>query len=110
MTYANEVKRDLLGVPEDVLDEFGAVSPEVARQMADGARERLHTDVGVGITGVAGPGGGTADKPVGLVYVCASSAGTSLGRRLMLSGSRAGIRARTVVVALHLVRELLEEC
>ena len=110
VTYADVAKRELLGVPHSVLDEVGAVSAEVARLMADGARARLGTDVGVGITGVAGPGGGTAEKPVGLVHVCVSCAGTSRSRRLMLPGSRAGIRARTVVVALHLVRELLEEC
>ncbi len=108
VTYANEAKRDLLGVPQELLDTVGAVSEEVARAMADGARARLGTDVGVGITGVAGPGGGTPDKPVGLVHLCATSSdGGVVGREVRLGGDRAGVRARSVVVALHLVRELL---
>ncbi|GAB3664728.1 competence/damage-inducible protein A [Nocardioides korecus] len=108
VTYANEAKRDLLGVPQELLDTVGAVSAEVARAMADGARERLGTDVGVGITGVAGPGGGTAEKPVGLVHLCATSGdGRVVAREVRLGGDRAGVRARSVVVALHLVRELL---
>ncbi|MCW2867052.1 MAG: Competence/damage-inducible CinA-like protein [Marmoricola sp.] len=108
VTYANEAKRDLLGVPQELLDTVGAVSAEVARAMADGARDRLGTDVGVGITGVAGPGGGTAEKPVGLVHLCATSGdGGVVAREVRLGGDRAGVRARSVVVALHLVRELL---
>ncbi|SDS01310.1 competence/damage-inducible protein cinA [Nocardioides scoriae] len=107
VTYANEAKRDLLGVPQDLLDTVGAVSPEVARDMADGARRVVGTDVGVGITGVAGPGGGTPDKPVGLVHLCVTSADHVVAREFRLGGDRAGIRQRSVVVALHLVRELL---
>lgn len=107
VTYANEAKRDLLGVPQELLDSVGAVSAEVARAMADGARARLGTDIGVGITGVAGPGGGTPDKPVGLVHLCVTSADAVLARRVVLGGDRAAVRHRSVVVALHLVRELL---
>lgn len=72
ITYANEAKTRLLGVPEDMLARYGAVSPQVARSMAVGARERYGADYGLGITGVAGPGGGTEEKPVGLVYVALS--------------------------------------
>lgn len=72
ITYANEAKTRLLGVPEELLARHGAVSPEVARSMAAGVRERYGADYGLGITGVAGPGGGTESKPVGLVYVALS--------------------------------------
>ena len=107
VTYSNEAKRDLLGVPQELLDTHGAVSAEVAAAMADGARSRLGATVGVGITGIAGPGGGTTDKPVGLVHLCVSREGHSLARRVVLPGSRAAVRARSVVVALHLLRELM---
>ncbi len=107
VTYANEAKRDLVGVDQALLDSVGAVSAEVAVAMAEGARRRLGTTIGVGITGIAGPGGGTPDKPVGLVHLCASTAERTVGRRVVLPGSRAAVRARSVVVALHLLRELL---
>ena len=108
VTYANEAKRDLLGVPQQLLDDVGAVSAEVAEVMADGARARLGATIGVGITGIAGPGGATDGKPVGLVHLCVSSADRSIERRVVLPGSRDAIRARAVVVALHLLRVLLE--
>lgn len=108
VTYADEAKRDLLGVPPELLNEVGAVSAEVALAMAEGARRVLGTTVGVGITGIAGPGGGTPEKPVGLVHLCVAREDRTLSRRVVLPGSRAGIRARSVVIALHLLRELLE--
>ncbi|HZY76288.1 MAG TPA: competence/damage-inducible protein A [Jatrophihabitantaceae bacterium] len=107
VTYANEAKTELAGVPADLIARVGAVSAEVAAAMADGARARLRTDVGVGITGIAGPGGGSADKPVGLVHLCASTASASLARRVVIPGSRADVRRRTTEIALHLIRELL---
>lgn len=107
VTYANEIKERLLDVPAETLATVGAVSTEVAAAMATGARRRFGTDVGVGITGVAGPGGGSADKPVGLVHLCAAGPDGSVARRVVLPGSRADIRRRATTVALHLVRELL---
>lgn len=109
VTYANAAKTSLVGVPADLLERVGAVSREVAEAMAVGARERLGTTWGVSVTGVAGPGGGTAEKPVGLVHVCASSAGRTEHRKLRLGGDRAAIRARTVVECLHLLREVLDD-
>lgn len=108
VTYADEAKRDLLGVPQELLDEFGAVSAEVAQAMAEGARRVLGTTMGVGITGIAGPAGGTPEKPVGLVHLCVSRQDRALSRRVVLPGSRTSIRTRSVGIALHLVRELLE--
>jgi len=107
VAYANAVKEAELGVPADVLERHGAVSAETAAAMARGARERLGADVAVSVTGVAGPDGGTAEKPVGLVYVHAEGPHGGLGRELSFPGDRASIRARSVVVALHLVRTLL---
>jgi nicotinamide-nucleotide amidase len=110
VSYANDVKAAELGVPEEVLREHGAVSPETAAAMADGVRERLHADVGVAVTGIAGPGGGTADKPVGLVY--AHAVGPDGARRaaeLNFPGDRETIRSRATVATLHLVRKLVTE-
>jgi nicotinamide-nucleotide amidase len=107
VAYANEVKERELGVPAALLLEHGAVSAEVAEAMARGARERLGCDIAVSVTGVAGPDGGTEEKPVGLVYCHASGPDGELGREFNFPGDRAAIRARSVVIALHLVRTLL---
>jgi competence/damage-inducible protein CinA-like protein len=107
VAYADEVKRGELGVPEELLAEHGAVSAEVAAAMAEGACERLGADVAVAVTGVAGPGGGTPEKPVGLVYVHAAGPDGSLSRVLDLPGERGQIRLRATVTALHLLRALL---
>lgn len=109
VVYSNEAKHDLAGVPTEMIERHGAVSEEVATALADAARHRLGADVGVGITGVAGPGGGTADKPVGLVHLCVSGPGGRLSRAPVLPGDRSQVRARSVTVALHLVRELLQD-
>jgi nicotinamide-nucleotide amidase len=107
VAYANEVKERQLGVPRRVLASHGAVSPEAAEAMARGARERLGADVAVAVTGIAGPGGGTAEKPVGLVYLHAAGPDGGLGREFTVPGDRDSIRARSTVAALHLVRHLL---
>ncbi len=107
VAYANTAKQELLGVPAQLIDTVGAVSAEVADAMATGARARLGADIGVGITGVAGPGGGTESKPVGLVHLCVAGAGTTLARRVTLPGPRGDVRRRSVAIAMHLIRELL---
>jgi nicotinamide-nucleotide amidase len=109
VAYSNEAKSELLGVDPQLIEQKGAVSPEVAEGMADGAIERFGADVGCGVTGIAGPDGGTEDKPVGYVCFCAkTAAGEKLARDPVLPGSRTDVRERSVVVALHLVRYLLE--
>ncbi len=100
-------KESQLGVPAELLAAHGAVSAEVAAAMAHGARERLGADVAVAVTGVAGPGGGTAEKPVGLVFVHASGPLGERELRLDFPGDRETIRGRATVAALHLVRRLL---
>lgn len=108
VVYSNQAKHDLAGVPSELIERVGAVSAEVAEALAAGARERLGTDVGVGITGVAGPGGGTDEKPVGTVHFCVSTASASVARRVQVPGDRGAVRQRSTTIALHLVRELLE--
>ena len=107
VSYADEVKERELSVPAEVLARYGAVSAETARAMAGGARERLAVDVAVSVTGVAGPGGGTAEKPVGLVYLHAVSSDGELATGFNLPADRDTIRRRATVSALHLVRRLL---
>ncbi len=107
VAYADELKRSELGVPEDLLAEHGAVSGEVAAAMAEGARARLGADVAVAVTGVAGPGGGTPETPVGRVHLHAAGPEASLARMLDLPGERDQVRVRATVTALHLLRALL---
>jgi nicotinamide-nucleotide amidase len=109
VAYADDVKQAELGVPADLLRRHGAVSAEVAAAMAAGARERLRADVAVSVTGVAGPGGGTPEKPVGLVYLHAEGPEGSRARELGLPGDRDAVRGRSTVAALHLLRTLLAQ-
>lgn len=109
VAYANEVKVSQLGVPEPLLAAHGAVSAEGAAAMADGVRELLRVDVGVAVTGVAGPGGGTEAKPVGLVHFHVSTPDGGRGSELSLPGDRETIRARATVAALHLTRRVLTQ-
>jgi nicotinamide-nucleotide amidase len=109
VAYADDVKAEQLGVPEDVLAAHGAVSAETAAAMAHGARARLGVDVAVAVTGVAGPGGGTVEKPVGLVYLHAVGPGGEVDRRIDFPGDRATIRTRATVAGLHLVRRVVTE-
>ena len=109
VAYANRVKELELAVQPEILDTHGAVSAEAARAMAQGARARLGADVAVAVTGIAGPDGGTAEKPVGLVFLHAVGPGGEEERRLDLPGDRDMIRGRATAAALHLVRSLLEK-
>ena len=107
VTYTNEAKAELLGVSEADLAAHGAVSAPVAEQMAHGARHRAGVDLGVAITGVAGPEGGSVEKPVGMVFVALSSNEGETVRRFQFAGTRATIRERSVQVALDLMRRAL---
>jgi nicotinamide-nucleotide amidase len=107
IAYHNDIKRDALGVRQADLDAFGAVSEPVALQMAAGVRERMGADIGISVTGVAGPGGGTAEKPVGLVWI-AAHVSDGKARRLHAGGDRAEIRQRAVQAALEMLRRTLQ--
>jgi nicotinamide-nucleotide amidase len=108
VVYANDAKVAQAGVPPDLIERHGAVSAEVAGALAEGARAKLDVDVGVGVTGLAGPGGGTEEKPVGLVWLSVVTAsGEPLTRSVNLPGSRADIRDRATTVAMHLIRRAL---
>jgi nicotinamide-nucleotide amidase len=109
VAYADDVKRSRLSVPEEVLAAHGAVSAETAAAMARGAIEAVGADAAVAVTGIAGPGGGTAEKPVGLVYVHAAVPGGERALELMIPGDRAAIRARAAATALHVLRRLLSQ-
>jgi nicotinamide-nucleotide amidase len=109
VAYADAVKEGELGVPRETLERHGAVSPETVAAMASGVRARLGADVAVSVTGIAGPDGGTEDKPVGLVYVHAESPEASRGIEFSFPGDRHSVRTRSAVVALHLVRRLLSQ-
>ncbi len=108
VSYSNEAKSDLLGVDPELIATYGAVSPQVADAMADGALERFDADTAISITGVAGPGGGSDAKPVGYVCWCLkTSDGRAIARDIRLPGDRSEVRDRSTTVALHLLRRLL---
>jgi nicotinamide-nucleotide amidase len=107
VAYDDDVKSKQLGVPGALLAEHGAVSAEVAAAMAAGVRERLAVDVGIAVTGIAGPGGGTEEKPVGLVHYHVSAPDAEHGRQFSFPGDRDAIRSRATVAALHLARDVL---
>jgi PncC family amidohydrolase len=107
VTYANDVKRDQLGVGAELLAAHGAVSAQVARAMAEGARTRLGTDLAVAITGIAGPGGGSDEKPVGLTYVAVADSTGGDVRRHLWAGDRSENKRDSAVAALELLLDRL---
>lgn len=108
VAYANEVKEELAGVPAELIEAHGAVSQEVAVALAEGARRVVGADIGIGVTGVAGPGGGTDEKPVGLVWLAlVGPEGRRIVRRADQRGTRADVRERATTSVLHLLRRLL---
>jgi PncC family amidohydrolase len=108
VSYADAVKRALLGVEPEVLAREGAVSEAVARQMAAGVRRLLHADLGIGITGIAGPTGGTPGKPVGLVYIALAAEGTGRCERHLWPYDRLGNKEASARRALRMLQEYLE--
>jgi nicotinamide-nucleotide amidase len=107
VTYANAAKRDLIGVQPETLAMHGAVSEQCAREMAAGARATARASVGVAVTGIAGPGGGSADKPVGTVWIGAALPGSTHAQKFVFAGDRSEIRERSAQAALDLLRRLL---
>jgi PncC family amidohydrolase len=109
VAYANEAKEEMLGVGRETLLAHGAVSEEVALEMARGARQRLGATLGVSTTGIAGPTGGTPDKPVGLVYVALSAPGMELCQRHLWQGDRLASKAQSAEAALKLLQSYLRD-
>lgn len=108
ITYANEAKEKILGVSHEILEEYGAVSYQTACEMAEGARKASGSDIAVSVTGIAGPGGGTKEKPVGLVYIAIADKNGSEYRKLNLSGNRDEVRAKTCDEVFRLVKDKLK--
>jgi nicotinamide-nucleotide amidase len=106
VAYSNEAKVALADVPAELIDRHGAVSPQVARALAEGARARFGAELGVGITGIAGPGGGTPEKPVGTVCLCVGG-DRPIEQTVHLPGGRTDVRERTTTIVMHLLRRLL---
>jgi len=109
VAYSNELKQSFLGVPPEVLEKHSAVSRETALAMAGGIRNRASSDIGLSVTGIAGPDGGAPDKPLGLVYIGLSAASGDLCGRYVFPGNRAGVRRGTVNAALNTVRRFLSK-
>jgi nicotinamide-nucleotide amidase len=108
VAYSNDAKVAQAGVPAELIERYGAVSEEVAQALAEGARDRLHADIGIGVTGIAGPEGGSEEKPVGLVWLTvAGPAGATRTRSVNLPGGRADVRDRATTVAMHMLRRAL---
>jgi nicotinamide-nucleotide amidase len=108
VSYSNEAKKDLLGVPKKLIEQHGAVSEEVANAMAAGIRKRANATFGIGITGIAGPGGGSEEKPVGLVYIALADDAQSTARKFVFPGDRQFIRTLSVNAALDLIRRRIK--
>jgi PncC family amidohydrolase len=107
VAYSNEAKVAFLGVTPEALASHGAVSEPVARQMAEGARAHFKADFGIGVTGIAGPSGGTAEKPVGLVYIAVAGVGGTRVTRNVFPGDRVSVKAQTAGKALEMLLECL---
>jgi PncC family amidohydrolase len=101
IAYSNEIKNKIVGVRASTLKKFGAVSKETAREMAKGVRKITNSDIGIAITGIAGPGGGTKDKPVGLVYIAIAGEESTKIEKCLFSGNRENIRIKACCHALN---------
>lgn len=110
VTYANDAKSRMIGVAARMIRDYGAVSAQVARAMADGARNTARTDIAIAVTGIAGPDGGTAKKPVGLIYIaCSTADGTQVQEHRFGALTRDDIRNKTVTAALALAVEVVTQ-
>ncbi|PNX53554.1 MAG: competence protein ComA [Thermoplasmata archaeon M9B2D] len=109
ITYSNRAKNEMLGIPEELLKKHGAVSKEVAAAMAQAIRQNARVDCGLATTGIAGPTGGTKDKPIGLVYIALSTKDTLIVKQFLFSGDRISNKENTCTKALELILELLSK-
>ncbi len=108
VTYSNEAKSEMLAVPASLIEDYGAVSEAVATAMASGALRHSRADFSVSVTGVAGPGGGSDDKPVGTVWIALASAEKMIAKRYQFDGDRQAVRVATMQTAIELLLDLVE--
>ena len=107
VSYSNTAKIELLGVPDELLEKFGAVSEQVAKTMAEGVRKKSNVDIGIATTGIAGPTGGTKEKPVGLVYISISSTNNTIVKKFKFEGSRLENKESTCNAAINLLLDFI---
>ena len=110
VTYSNQSKIEMIDVPDSVIEEYGAVSEAVASAMASGALRNSAADVSIAVTGVAGPAGGSADKPVGTVWIAVASENLLIAKKHLFGGDREAIRIATMLTAIEMMLQLLETC
>ena len=109
ISYSNDSKKELLSVSEDVITKYGAVSEQVAKEMAEGVRKRSNVDIGISTTGIAGPTGGTKEKPVGLVYIAISTSENTIVKKYQFSGDRLQNKENTCKATLEMLFEFLKK-
>ena len=109
ISYSNTAKKELIGVPENILQQYGAVSEQTAQAMAQGIRTSTHVNIGLATTGIAGPTGGTKDKPIGLVYIAVATEQKVRVKRFVFSGDRLQNKEDTCTAALSLLLETIEQ-
>lgn len=107
VTYSNAAKSEMLAVPATVIEDYGAVSEPVATAMASGALRHSHADYAIAVTGIAGPGGGSAEKPVGSVWIAVASADQMVAKLFQFDGDRAAVRDATLIAALELLLDMM---
>jgi nicotinamide-nucleotide amidase len=109
ISYTNQAKHDLLNIPIELLETYGAVSEQVAKSMSEGVRTLAYTDLGISTTGIAGPTGGTKEKPVGLVYIGVSTKNKTIVKRCEFQGSRLENKDSTCMEALQLLKQMIQQ-
>nr|WP_256097168.1 CinA family protein [Brachyspira hampsonii] len=110
VTYSNEIKHRIINVKKQTLEKYGAVSEECVLEMAENTRKIMKSDISISISGIAGPSGGTADKPVGLVWICLAAEGYIKAYKNIFSGDRQSVREQSVLFSLSLVENFIKKC
>ncbi|WP_028328556.1 CinA family protein [Brachyspira alvinipulli] len=110
VTYSNEIKHKMINVSENTLEKYGAVSEECVLEMAENSRKIMNSDISISISGIAGPSGGTEDKPVGLVWICLAADGYIKAYKNVFTGNRDEVREKSVCFALDLVLNFIKKC
>ena len=110
VTYSNEIKHRMINVREETLEKYGAVSEECVLEMAENSRKIMKSDIAIAISGIAGPSGGTDDKPVGLVWICLAAEGYIKAYKNIFSGDRQEVREQSIMFSLNLIENFIKKC